>query len=51
MLHFDYRFEREHYGFALADDSPYEEIINQTLLKARKSRRWQDARKRFFAAE
>lgn len=35
-----YRFERQNYGFALVDDSPYEEVINQTLLKIRKSKRW-----------
>jgi hypothetical protein len=51
FLHFDYRLESQICGFALTDGSPYEETINQTLLKARKSGRWQDARNRFFAAE
>ena len=38
-----YRFEKQNYGFALKEDSPYLEELNREMLKIRKSTKWRQA--------
>ncbi|MDO6498096.1 substrate-binding periplasmic protein [Photobacterium sanguinicancri] len=44
-----YQFEKQNYGFAIGDNSPYEEALNRALLKVRKSPEWKQALSKYFA--
>ncbi|OAN13081.1 ABC transporter substrate-binding protein [Photobacterium jeanii] len=44
-----YQFEKQNYGFAISDNSPYEEDLNRALLKIRKSPEWRQALSQYFA--
>ncbi|MGR5152561.1 substrate-binding periplasmic protein [Photobacterium swingsii] len=44
-----YQFEKQNYGFAIGDNSPYEEELNRALLKVRKSPEWKQALSKYFA--
>ena len=44
-----YRFEKQNYGLALENNSPYREQINRALLKIRHSPEWQQALHEYFA--
>jgi len=46
-----YQFEKQNYGFALEDNSPYEERINQALLRVRGSVEWEKALDKYFSGE
>ena len=46
-----YQFSKQNYGFALKDNSPYEELLNQSLLQARMSLEWRQALNKFLAEE
>lgn len=46
-----YPFKKQNYGFALKDESPYEEKMNQTLLKFRKSEEWERALDEYLTEE
>lgn len=43
-----YQFIVQNYGFAFKDNSPYDEIFNQALLKVRKSPEGQKALNDYF---
>jgi polar amino acid transport system substrate-binding protein len=43
-----HNFEKQNYGLALRDESPYIELLNQTLLAARKSPAWKDELARYL---
>ena len=43
-----YRFEEQNYGFALQDNSPYREQLNQVLLKIRKTDDWKYVLDKYF---
>ncbi|MBA5761788.1 transporter substrate-binding domain-containing protein [Vibrio sp. 404] len=44
-----YRFEKQNYGLAIENNSPYREQINRALLKIRHSQEWQQALHEYFA--
>ena len=44
-----YQFEKQNYGFALIENSPYEESINRELLQFRKSEQWRHALLDYFS--
>ncbi|EPA8652205.1 transporter substrate-binding domain-containing protein [Photobacterium damselae] len=44
-----YQFEKQNYGFALEENSPYEEEINRALLEFRQSNEWRQALLKYFA--
>ena len=43
-----YQFEKQNYGLALKENSPYLEEINQALLSVRKSKEWKKALLDYF---
>ncbi|MCP4956945.1 transporter substrate-binding domain-containing protein [Photobacterium aquimaris] len=43
-----YQFEKQNYGIVLAENSPYDEIINRELLQFRKSNQWKKALTEYF---
>jgi len=44
-------FEKQNYGLALKDESPYIELLNQTLLDARKSGEWKIELSRYLGEQ
>ncbi|HAS62842.1 MAG TPA: ABC transporter substrate-binding protein [Vibrio sp.] len=44
-----YRFEKQNYGLAIENNSPYREQINRALLKIRHSQEWRQALHEYFA--
>ncbi|ANU36681.1 transporter substrate-binding domain-containing protein [Vibrio scophthalmi] len=46
-----YRFEKQNYGLAIENNSPYREQINRALLKIRHSPEWRQVLHEYFAEE
>ncbi|EGU47133.1 hypothetical protein VII00023_00725 [Vibrio ichthyoenteri ATCC 700023] len=46
-----YRFEKQNYGLAIENNSPYREQINRALLKIRHSPEWRQVLHEYFADE
>jgi len=44
-----YQFEKQNYGLAIKDNSPYTEQLNRALLNVRQSPEWQQALNQYFA--
>ncbi|NQZ52113.1 MAG: transporter substrate-binding domain-containing protein [Moritella sp.] len=44
-----YQFEKQNYGLAIKDNSPYTEQLNRALLNIRQSSEWQQALNQYFA--
>ena len=44
-----YQFEKQNYGLAIKDNSPYTEQLNRALLNIRQSPEWQQALNQYFA--
>jgi polar amino acid transport system substrate-binding protein len=44
-----YQFEKQNYGLAIKDSSPYTEQLNRALLNVRQSPEWQQALNQYFA--
>ncbi|MEJ2764891.1 transporter substrate-binding domain-containing protein [Photobacterium sp. MCCC 1A19761] len=44
-----YPFEKQNYGFAIEDKSPYTESLNRALLKVRRTPVWRQALHEYFA--
>ncbi|WP_439899078.1 hypothetical protein [Photobacterium leiognathi] len=43
-----YQFEKQNYGIALTEKSPYEESINRELLQFRQSNEWRNSLLEYF---
>ncbi len=48
MIVLPYQFEKQNYGFAIEDSSPYTEELNRALLKIRQSNEWRQALNKYF---
>jgi len=48
MIVLPYQFEKQNYGFAIEDSSPYAEELNRALLKIRQSNEWRQALNKYF---
>ncbi|MDX2320981.1 MAG: transporter substrate-binding domain-containing protein [Moritella sp.] len=44
-----YQFEKQNYGLAITNNSPYTEQLNRALLNVRQSPEWQQALNQYFA--
>ena len=44
-----YQFEKQNYGLAIKDNSPYTEQLNRALLNIRQSPEWQQALNQYFS--